>query len=294
MLKTGKLFKQSHRLFLTGRSIQLHNYLLVSFPFCFMCACQVPQNIITKRMSSTMNKKPFTVFVEGNIGSGKTTFLNLFNQRDDITTYAEPVNTWRDVKGHNLLALMYEDASRWSLTFQTMVQKTMLEVHLTQPNTPIKMMERSIHSARHVFVDNLLQCNTMPAAEHAVLDSWYQFIISQLDVSGDLIIYLRTNPEVVCERIKKRSRAEETSIPLSYLQSLHELHDDWLLNKTHANCKEKVIVIDANQSEAAMIEEFIKCEILIKQLAHANSHPESAAVSDHPIRTTPKKILDVA
>ncbi|XP_026681786.1 thymidine kinase 2, mitochondrial-like [Diaphorina citri] len=129
---------------------QLH--ILLSVPFCFLCASQ-NHNSTGKRMSSSVNnKKPFTVFVEGNIGSGKTTFLDYFNKSGDITAYAEPVNLWRDVKGHNLLALMYENASRWSLTFQTMVQKTMLEVHLDQPITPIKMMERSIHSARFVLV----------------------------------------------------------------------------------------------------------------------------------------------
>ncbi|KAI5712129.1 hypothetical protein M8J75_006105 [Diaphorina citri] len=247
-------------------------------------------------MSSSVNsKKPFTVFVEGNIGSGKTTFLDYFNKSGDITAYAEPVNLWRDVKGHNLLALMYENASRWSLTFQTMVQKTMLEVHLDQPITPIKMMERSIHSARYVFVDNLLQSGIMPPAEHAVLDSWYQFINSQLDVSGDLIIYLKTSPEVVYERVKNRSRAEETNIPLSYLTTLHELHENWLLNKTHASCKEKVIVIDANKSQAEMHHEFLKCEDLIKRLSKAQSQSDLVDVSDHQLISTPNStILDVA
>lgn len=241
------------------------------------------------------SKKPFTVFVEGNIGSGKTTFLDYFSKNEDITVYAERVNKWRDIQGHNLLALMYENASRWSFTFQSMVQKTTLEVHLNQPSTPIKMMERSLHSARHVFVDNLFQSGNMPHVEHAVIDSWYQFIISQLDVSGDLIIYLRTSPEVADERIKQRHRPEEQSIPLSYLTSLHELHDKWLLNKTHATCNEKVIVIDANKSMAEMEQEFHKCELLIKSLAQAQIHSSSLDVSDQKVISSPTKtILDVA
>lgn len=57
-----------------------------------------------RKMASAGNsKKPFTVFVEGNIGSGKTTFLDYFNKSEDITAYAEPVNKWRDIQGHNLL-----------------------------------------------------------------------------------------------------------------------------------------------------------------------------------------------
>lgn len=52
---------------------------------------------------SANNVKPFTVFVEGNIGSGKTTFLEHFRQFEDITLLTEPVEMWRDLKGCNLL-----------------------------------------------------------------------------------------------------------------------------------------------------------------------------------------------
>lgn len=47
--------------------------------------------------------RPFTVFVEGNIGSGKTTFLEHFRQFEDITLLTEPVEQWRNLKGWNLL-----------------------------------------------------------------------------------------------------------------------------------------------------------------------------------------------
>ena len=48
------------------------------------------------------NGRPFTVFVEGNIGSGKTTFLNLFSNADSLLL-SEPVDLWRNARGHNLL-----------------------------------------------------------------------------------------------------------------------------------------------------------------------------------------------
>jgi septin family protein len=56
-------------------------------------------------MSSINNKssRPFTVIVEGNIGSGKTTFLNHFERFPGVVSLAEPVNLWRNAKGHNLL-----------------------------------------------------------------------------------------------------------------------------------------------------------------------------------------------
>lgn len=50
-------------------------------------------------------KAPFTVFIEGNIGAGKTTFLNHFKKYDDVRLYTEPVEKWRNVDGFNLLVI---------------------------------------------------------------------------------------------------------------------------------------------------------------------------------------------
>ena len=62
------------------------------------------------RMKET---RPFTVVVEGNIGCGKTTFLDHFSKFSDrVEVLTEPVDRWRDVNGHNLLQLMYENPSR--------------------------------------------------------------------------------------------------------------------------------------------------------------------------------------
>lgn len=47
--------------------------------------------------------QPFTVLVEGNIGAGKTTFLNHFKKFNDVCLHTEPVDKWRDVNGVNLL-----------------------------------------------------------------------------------------------------------------------------------------------------------------------------------------------
>ena len=58
--------------------------------------------------------RPFTVVVEGNIGCGKTTFLDHFSKFSDrVEVLTEPVDRWRDVNGHNLLQLMYENPSRY-------------------------------------------------------------------------------------------------------------------------------------------------------------------------------------
>jgi deoxyadenosine/deoxycytidine kinase len=44
-------------------------------------------------------------------------------------------------------------------------------------------------------------------------------------------VYLKTDPEVVYQRIFQRGRSEENYISLDYLKSIHNLHEDWLINK---------------------------------------------------------------
>ena len=78
----------------------------------------------------TKEVRPFTVVVEGNIGSGKTTFLEHFNKHNKVEVVTEPVEEWRNVGGHNLLQLMYENPSRWSHIFQSYVQLTMTQNHV--------------------------------------------------------------------------------------------------------------------------------------------------------------------
>lgn len=47
--------------------------------------------------------RPFTVAVEGNIGSGKTTFIKHFNKFNNVALFSEPIDMWRNCDGHNLL-----------------------------------------------------------------------------------------------------------------------------------------------------------------------------------------------
>lgn len=53
--------------------------------------------------STRSNGRPLTVSVEGNIGSGKSTFLSYCQADESLDILFEPVDKWRDVNGVNLL-----------------------------------------------------------------------------------------------------------------------------------------------------------------------------------------------
>ncbi|XP_066205378.1 thymidine kinase 2, mitochondrial isoform X2 [Saccopteryx leptura] len=168
----------------------------------------------------------------------------------------EPVPKWRNVRGHNPLGLMYRDACRWGLTLQTYVQLTMLDQHTHPQTSPVRLMERSIHSARYIFVENLYRSGKMPEVDYVVLSEWFDWIVRNIDVSVDLIVYLRTTPETCYQRLKMRCREEEKVIPLEYLDAIHHLYEEWLIKGGLFPVVAPVLVIEADHDMQKMLELF--------------------------------------
>lgn len=91
-------------------------------------------------ISSKNLDKVLKIVVEGNIGSGKTTFLSFFDRYakqmfQSPMVLPEPVDNWRDVDGVNIFQLLADDPIRWSFTFQSYVQFTMLLVFFFNNNS---------------------------------------------------------------------------------------------------------------------------------------------------------------
>lgn len=115
---------------------------------------------------------------------------------------------------------MKSDPTKYALPFQQLIQLTMAQTHLKEPDgkdgQTIKLMERSLFSARHVFVENLYNLKFMNQVEFNVYDEWFNYLINDSNnkIGIDLILYLKTDPQVCLDRIKKRDRKEETKITM--------------------------------------------------------------------------------
>lgn len=200
--------------------------------------------------------RPFTVLVEGNIGAGKSHFLSRFNSLPGVDILQEPVDRWRNLAGHNLLELMYQDPANHWLAFQRYADLTRLEQH-SYVGQRVKLMERSLFSARYCFVENLRHQDRIHDSEYQVLVAWFNFLVKnpELGLGADLIVYLQTSPEVAYARLKARKRGEEHLIHLDYLKALHELHEDWLLRERFPR-PAPVLVLDANKDYKDMESDF--------------------------------------
>ena len=58
-------------------------------------------------ISTNISTRPLMIAVEGNIASGKSTFLELLSKKHHVAIFPEPVGRWTDVGGKNLFRDMY-------------------------------------------------------------------------------------------------------------------------------------------------------------------------------------------
>uniref|UniRef100_A0A5K3FNJ1 DNK domain-containing protein n=1 Tax=Mesocestoides corti TaxID=53468 RepID=A0A5K3FNJ1_MESCO len=196
-----------------------------------------------------MEKRTVTVAVEGNVGSGKTTFLEFFKKTSAaIEVLPEPIDQWRNVNGYDLYDMFYCYRLRWNMPYRAQLMVTLVN-QMAQPQTlPVRLIERSLHSNQFVFSEALRKNGLISEGDFKVQEEFYDWSCGLPFMKLDRIVYLRTTPDVCAERIRKRDRKGEGWIEMDYLRQLHDLHDDWLLGRKPKRCPVPVLVIDSTDS----------------------------------------------
>lgn len=205
---------------------------------------------------SLLQETSYTILIEGNIGAGKSTFLKYFDQFECVEVVSEPLEMFQNLNGTNLLDLVYKDGEKWSFPFQTYVHLLMLQSHLKPTGKKIKIMERSLFSAQHIFIELLRQNKQLEKAEYDILQKWFEFTSEHFHIKPNLIVYLRAEPHEVFDRIKKRGRSEESNVKYDYIKRIHELHENWLIRKEFDDVP--ILVLNASLSAHEIQKEFEK------------------------------------
>jgi deoxyadenosine/deoxycytidine kinase len=205
--------------------------------------------------------------VEGNIGSGKSTYVKYlenfcntkkkyfnnceesnWNTIDNYQNYIflqEPVKLWEEITDENnipILTKFYENTKKYSFQFQMMAYISRLsilkEAINTNPNKKI-ISERSLDTDKFVFEKMLYDGGMIEEIEHKIYNKWFYDFQKESRINA--IIYIKTEPEICYERVIKRNREGET-IELDYLKNCHKYHEKWI-----NNVNKPVLVIDGNK-----------------------------------------------
>jgi len=166
--------------------------------------------------TNTSTTPPLMIAVEGNIASGKSTFLELLSKQHHVAIFPEPVARWTDVGGTNLFRDMMEDGPRWMHAFQFFSSLTRVEIAYQAAKAPasISIMERSLFSERYCFVQMMAEAGSLTQGEFTILNRWFKMLTGRGDPSLelDLIVYIEAEPEVLMQRIRGRGRGGEETL----------------------------------------------------------------------------------
>lgn len=212
-----------------------------------------------------MNYQIEIISIEGNIGSGKSTLLtNLkkyFNNNTFIVFLKEPVDEWNQIKdehGTTMLEKFYADQKKYSFSFQMMayisrlklLKDTMKDINLqinklrsfyydyecgqnSKNKKFIIITERSLFTDKMIFAKMLYDTGKIEHINYQIYLNWFNTFIDEFPVHK--IIYVRTDPEICYQRINTRQREGEENIPLDYLKSCCDYHEN-MLDKNTSDC----------------------------------------------------------
>lgn len=193
------------------------------------------------------------ISIEGNIGSGKSTLLKKIqdwakeNYYSHIYFALEPVDDWneiRDKSGETILSKFYKDQEKYAFSFQMMafitrynkIQELIDEILEKSKNKKkdvfgkmeksIIITERCLYTDKYVFAKMLYADKKIDEVNYQIYNCWFDTFAKKMPI--DKVIYVNT-PYTICdERIKKRNRKGESSIPPDYLKQCEDYHTQML------------------------------------------------------------------
>jgi deoxyadenosine/deoxycytidine kinase len=195
---------------------------------------------------------PIIITIEGNIGSGKTTFIKeLINYEkmkntNTICFLQEPVNMWESIKNKSnetMIECFYENQEKYAFPFQIMayVSRMALIKQAILNGYKYIFTERCIYTDRNVFLKMLYESNKVEKMNYEIYNMLFETFTQEYNIYH---IYIQTSPEVALKRVIKRERAGENNISLEYLTMCNCYHNDWLVNN-----KKNIMKFDVNEDD---------------------------------------------
>lgn len=210
--------------------------------------------------------------IEGNIGSGKSTLVQMMKDmyEDNPLFYflEEPVHVWttiKDASGENILSKFYADQAKYAFPFQMMAyisRVSMLKQAVKENPGKILITERSVFTDRNVFAQMLYDSGHIEDVELQIYQKWFDEFIEEIPVSG--LIYVKATPETAHSRVFKRAREGE-NIPLDYLRQCHEYHERWLATTDNK------LVLEADDHKEMRKEDYVEWLEQIEQFIDLNT-----------------------
>lgn len=190
------------------------------------------------------------IAVEGPIGVGKTSFVELLARKFDAHKILEDVNNpflkefYQDKPGAAFQAQLFFLLSRYR-QYQELVQRDLFNQVLL---------------CDYIFPkDKIFAYLNLDDSELLIYDKLYGMLEPQVP-KPDLVIFLQAETSRLVERIRKRKRAYETGISEAYINEVNKAYNYFFFHYNQA----PLLVIDTNNIDFVSREEHL--DELIEQI----------------------------
>lgn len=195
------------------------------------------------------------ITLDGNIGCYKTSILNYFHKNYKTPVDLEPVENWSEY-----LKNMYDTENS---TYNFQIKVWLDRCWIQEKSNTIILMERSPYFIKNVFVEKAYEDKSISEEEYRNILTLHKTTDKLWEPCG--YVYLRSNPEICFNRIKKRGREAEKNIKLEYIKRIHELHEKSYEEAVINN--KNIIYIDVeNKSISDICSEIISSSIYNKTM----------------------------
>ena len=205
------------------------------------------------------NKDRMIISFAGGIGAGKTTLFKYLedlcrvNELNYLSHSEEIVNWCANGENPDLLFDCYDyndsiDRLRLQIVAEALITQ---RTYISYPEG-INLLDRC-YLDTGVFRD--ANDETLKPVDKSVLNEVVK-VFKSIEVIPDVVIYVKTKPSVLIERIKKRDRRGEDRIKIEYLEKIHELYERKL-----EEVKDQILVIELDTTGRSIEE--MKNELLL-------------------------------
>jgi len=199
------------------------------------------------------------IVIDGLIGAGKSTQVDILSKITGKSVIKEPIGDWP-------LELFYKDPSRWGFMMQVAVLNSYVKMKESSG-----IFERCPQSTHDIFWQNLVESKVVTADENTIFEKLYKYH----SWNPDVIIFIDKSPEKCYEHIQSRNQTGDTGVSMDYLKSLDVLYTK------HFKNNDKIHVIDGNQSIPDVTRDILK--IINPILSKSSSETWNGKQQHHPL-----------
>lgn len=193
------------------------------------------------------------IAVSGNIGAGKSTLASSLCYIGNYHLVPEPVTD------NPYLGDFYNDPVRWAYHAQTFIMSVrhaqQKRAHELSHAGTSCVLDRCLHEDR-IFAAVARDMGYLSPREWETYATLHRALLSSAP-PPDVVVYLKTTPQMAYYRMKLRARDEETSVGLDYLTALHNEYEHWA-GEMHLSTR--VLVVEASEDFADAEEVFKKIQ----------------------------------